>query len=101
MRKTLRTILLSITSALCLTACLLGVIGCTKPSDPPRANISAVKTASHGATGYTVDLGDEIVYTITLTNTGNAKGSATITDEVPANTTFVSGCENAVENNLS
>ena len=57
MRKTLRTILLSITSALCLTACLLGVIGCTKPSDPPRANISAVKTASHGAAGYTVDLG--------------------------------------------
>ncbi len=100
MRKTLRTILLSITSALCLTTCSLGVIGCTKPSDPPRANISAVKTTSHGATGYTVDLGDEIVYTITLTNNGNAKGSATITDEVPANTTFVSGCENAVENNL-
>ena len=51
--------------------------------------ISAAKS-SDPADGSVVQPGDTIVYTITLTNTGSLPGSETVTDTVPAGTTFVS-----------
>ncbi len=65
------------------------------------ADVYGVKTASNLPEGHTVDLGDEIVYKIALTNVGNGNGTVTVTDEVPENTTFVSGCDNVEGNKLS
>ena len=46
-------------------------------------------------------VGDTLTYTITLTNSGNADGTVTVTDEIPAGTTLVekSITNNGVESN--
>ncbi|MBP3964126.1 DUF11 domain-containing protein [Paenibacillus sp. DLE-14] len=55
----------------------------TTPITQPQINV--VKSA--GTSSATV--GDTIVYTIAVSNTGNLPATVTVTDTIPANTTFV------------
>ena len=49
------------------------------------ANITGTKTVDKTET----KVGDTLTYTITLTNSGNADGMVTVTDEIPTGTTLV------------
>ncbi len=60
----------------------------------------AEKTASVDL-GISVNPGDEITYTFTLDNTRTDDITVEITDKIPANTTYVSGCDNRDGDNLS
>ena len=61
------------------------------------ANITGTKTVDKTE----AKVGDTLTYTITLTNNGNADGTVTVTDEIPAGTTLVekSITNNGVESN--
>ena len=69
------------------------LIGDGKPTDPVEidtVNITARKENDKGNTGTEfVRVGDEIVYTIYLTNNGNKEGTTTVTDILPTGVTFV------------
>jgi len=56
------------------------------------------KTVDHSPTA---EPGDVLKYTLTLTNTGNMNASASLTDIVPANTTFVDGSLAATVGNVA
>jgi len=56
------------------------------------------KTVDHFPTA---EPGDVLKYTLTLTNTGNMNASASLTDIVPANTTFVDGSLAATIGNVA
>lgn len=45
--------------------------------------------------------GDTVTFTITVKNEGSAEITAVIIDTVPANTTYVSGCDNKVNDQLT
>ena len=55
-------------------------------------NIGAEKTVSHSA-GKTVYPGELITYSFVLKNSGNGKGTISISDTVPTNTSYVSGAD--------
>lgn len=59
----------------------------TKETETKVANIKTVKTSS--ADGKTIHENDEITYTLTLTNSGNAEGTVEVSDIVPEYTTLV------------
>ena len=54
----------------------------TPPVITPVANITGKKEANKTE----AKVGDTLIYTITLTNSGNAAGTVTVTDEIPAGT---------------
>ena len=54
----------------------------TPPVITPVANITGKKEADKTE----AKVGDTLIYTITLTNSGNAAGTVTVTDEIPAGT---------------
>jgi len=59
----------------------------TAPPEPDRADLSVTKSGDADP----VTIGDEIVYTITVTNGGpDGAGSVQVTDAVPTGTSFVS-----------
>ena len=65
----------------------------TNPTGPVLDTVKTISTvngapATSGLQGTLVKAGDVIVYTITVTNVGGASGSTTLTDVVPANTTY-------------
>ena len=67
--------------------------GTTPPpsgEDDGEAKIEAVKTSSHSV-ARTVHPGGEIKYFIIVANTGTASADVTVTDTVPALTTYASG----------
>ena len=49
---------------------------------------------------YYVNVGDEITYTFTLDNTRTDDITVEISDKIPANTTYISGCDNRDGDNL-
>ena len=64
------------------------VIDGNKPTEEVEtkvANITGTKTVDKTET----KVGDTLTYTITLTNSGNADGMVTVTDEIPTGTTLV------------
>lgn len=63
-------------------------------------DISIEKTSSHGK-AITANVGDEIEYTIKVTNYDDVTKALTLTDGVPENTTYVSGAESFADNKLS
>ena len=63
-------------------------------------NITAVKTASAGG-AITAHPGGRITYQITITNNNSKAVALNVTDTIPANTLFVSGCENVSGSNLA
>jgi len=63
-------------------------------------NITAVKTSSAGGT-ITAHPGGRITYKIAITNNNSKAVSLNVTDTIPANTVFVSGCENVSGSSLS
>ena len=83
---------------------------CGKRVNPLKIN--AVKTSSVPA-GMTVNgstyiawndttiEGDTVTFTISVTNEGSAEITAVIIETVPANTTFISGCDNKVNDQLT
>ena len=69
----------------------------TKEVETKVANITGVKSVNKS----TAKVGEELTYTIKLTNNGNGDGTVTVTDEVPTGTTLVEGSitNNGVESN--
>ena len=63
-------------------------------------NISAVKTSSAGGS-ITAHPGGRITYKIAITNNNTDAVSVNVTDTIPANTLFVSGCNTVSDSNLS
>ena len=64
------------------------VIDDNKPTEEVEtkvANITGVKSVDKS----TAKVGDTLTYTIILTNSGNADGTVTVTDEIPTGTTLV------------
>ena len=59
----------------------------TPPVITPVANITGKKEANKTE----AKVGDTLIYTITLTNSGNAAGTVTVTDEIPEGTSLVAG----------
>ena len=55
-----------------------------------KADVKAQKT-SVPPSGETVEAGEEITYTITVTNDGTAPATAKVTDSIPTGTTFIDG----------
>ena len=55
-----------------------------------KADVKAQKTSTPPS-GETVENGEEITYTITVTNDGTAPATARVTDSIPTGTTFVDG----------
>ncbi len=75
-----------------------GTCSSCNPSNPttPALNTTKVVTTVNGsaATSATVvGTGDVIMYTIVTTNTGGSAGTTTLTDVVPANTTYTGTAE--------
>lgn len=67
----------------------IATIGNTKTEETETkvANIKTVKTSS--SSDVTIHENDEIVYTLTLTNSGNAEGTVEVSDIVPEGTRLV------------
>ena len=63
-------------------------------------NITAVKSASAGG-AITAHPGGRITYKIALTNNNSKAVAVNVTDTIPANTLFVSGCGNVSGSNLT
>ena len=59
----------------------------TPPVITPVANITGKKEVNTPE----AKVGDTLIYTITLTNSGNAAGTVTVTDEIPEGTSLVAG----------
>ena len=59
----------------------------TNPTETTVANITGVKSVDKS----NAKVGDTLIYTIKLTNSGNGDGKVTVTDEVPTGTTLVAG----------
>lgn len=62
--------------------------------------ITAVKTSSAGG-AITAHPGGRITYKIAITNNNSKAVSLNVTDTIPANTLFISGCENVSGSNLT
>ena len=63
-------------------------------------NIEIVKTSSC-RTSRTVWLGDEIIYTVAVKNNNTKEINASIKDEIPKNTTYISGDAQVNDTELS
>ena len=76
------------------------VIDGNKPTEEVETRIANI-TGAKSVDKSTAKVGDTLTYTITLTNNGNADGTVTVTDEIPAGTTLVekSITNNGVESN--
>ena len=75
----------TITGPGCTTGCS------TNHTDNPVASFNVVKSANP-VSGSTVTVGQTITYTLSASNAGNAAtGTETVTDVVPANSTYVAG----------
>ena len=93
--------LLLVISAVC------GMVACSKqtgqaqvPTAKQMENITAVKTASAGGS-ITAHPGGRITYNIAITNNNTEAVRVNVTDTIPANTVFVSGCDNISGSDLS
>ena len=62
--------------------------------------ILAEKTSSHSQT-RSANLGDTVTFTFYIENTNSVDKTLTITDEVPANTTYLSGGQTVKDNQLT
>jgi uncharacterized repeat protein (TIGR01451 family) len=62
----------------------------TNPTAPVLDTVKAIATVNGAAATTSTQLkaGDVVVYNVKVTNTGGASGSATVSDTVPANTTY-------------
>ncbi len=63
-------------------------------------DVMAEKIASH-TFGQSVNVGDEVTFTFHIENHGNEAKTLTVTDTVPAGTTYISGAEAANGDSLS
>ena len=64
------------------------VIDGNKPTEEVETRIANI-TGAKSVDKSTAKVGDTLTYTITLTNSGNADGMVTVTDEIPTGTTLV------------
>ena len=64
------------------------VIDGNKPTEEVETRIANI-TGAKSVDKSTAKVGDTLTYTITLTNSGNADGKVTVTDEIPTGTTLV------------
>ncbi len=60
-----------------------------------------VNSVFYSEWNYNTIKGDTVTFTITVENTGKSELTAVITDTVPANTSYVSGCDNKVNDILT
>lgn len=74
----------------CVVAPATGFCLTNTVSNPVVAPIVDAVKSSTPPDGSTVPAGSQVVYTISLTNAGHADATETVTDVVPAGTTFVS-----------
>ena len=64
------------------------VIDGNKPTEEVETKVANI-TGAKSVDKSTAKVGDTLTYTITLTNSGNADGKVTVTDEIPTGTTLV------------